>query len=209
MSGQRRPYSSVARDRAREQVRARILDAAGELFAPVWYDEVTLAGVAAAAGVSAQTVVNHFGGKIGLYRAALTERFLPAVYAGRANTVAGEVDSIVPTVAAGYELYGDGTWRLLALAERIPDVRSVVVEGVAAHREWVRAMFAPLLVARAPADAACIANLLTVALDVRTWRSLRRELGLGPDATRAFLTTLVHRILGSTPLTRPDRAAPR
>ncbi|HEX6945197.1 MAG TPA: helix-turn-helix domain-containing protein, partial [Casimicrobiaceae bacterium] len=65
-----------ARAEAAAATRARILDVAIEQFLERWYDEVTLAGIARAAGVSQQTVVNHFGGKEALLEQAV-ERWGP------------------------------------------------------------------------------------------------------------------------------------
>src|SRR5881296_3439198 len=47
----------------RVEQRARIVDAARRLFAEQGFDEVTMAEVAAAAGVARATVFNHFGSK--------------------------------------------------------------------------------------------------------------------------------------------------
>src|SRR6201991_3178513 len=127
----------TARDRARAATREAILDAAVELFTPAWFDEVTLADVAARAGVSQQTVVNHFGSKIQLYLTGLSERFVPEVMAARGRAVPGDVGSIVETVIDDHERTGDGTFRTEALAERIDDLREVVAGGRRAHRAWV------------------------------------------------------------------------
>ncbi|MFC8043303.1 TetR/AcrR family transcriptional regulator [Nocardia sp. NPDC057353] len=183
----------TSRAKAREQTREAILDAAIELFVDAWYDEVTIADVAAAAGVSPQTVVNHFGSKIGLYLAGLAERFAPAVAAGRAEAVPGDVDSIVRTVVRDYEYTGDGTWRLLALAERMPELLPIIEDGHRSHRHWVETVFAAVLERHPEQDR--LSDLLVVVLNVGTWRSLRRELGLSREATVAHLVTLVGALL--------------
>lgn len=56
---------------ASEQTRARILQAAGELFAAQGYDGTTTRQVGGAAGVNVATLAYHFGGKEGLYEATL------------------------------------------------------------------------------------------------------------------------------------------
>lgn len=189
-----RRYEMTARAKAREQTRESILDAAIELFVAAWYDEVTIADVAAAAGVSSQTVVNHFGSKIGLYLAGLAERFAPSVRADRAKAVPGDVESVVRTVMRDYERTGEGTWRLLALAERMPELLPIIEDGHLAHREWVEWVFAAELARRA-ADHDRLSDLLVVALNVNTWHSLRRELGLSRDSATAHLIALVEAIL--------------
>jgi AcrR family transcriptional regulator len=65
----RRPYHSPARQRQAEQTRARILDAARELFRSAGYAATTMDAVASAAGVSAKTVEAAFGSKRGMLAA--------------------------------------------------------------------------------------------------------------------------------------------
>jgi AcrR family transcriptional regulator len=65
----RRPYHSPARRRQAEQTRARILDAARELFRSAGYAATTIDAVASAAGVSAKTVEAAFGSKRGVLAA--------------------------------------------------------------------------------------------------------------------------------------------
>ncbi|MFC3961014.1 TetR/AcrR family transcriptional regulator [Nocardia jiangsuensis] len=189
-----RRYEMTARAKAREQTREAILDAAIELFVDAWYDEVTIADVAAAAGVSSQTVVNHFGSKIGLYVAGLAERFAPAVRAQRSEAVPGDVESIVRTAVRDYERTGEGTWRLLALAERMPELLPIIEDGHRSHRDWVETVFAAEI-ERRPHERDRFGDLLVVVLNVGTWRSLRREQGLSQEATVEYLITLVGALL--------------
>src|SRR5215212_3567115 len=58
-----RAYTMDLRAAAAGATRERILDTAAEAFLEHWYDDVTIASVAKHAGVSGQTVLNHFGGK--------------------------------------------------------------------------------------------------------------------------------------------------
>ena len=57
------------RDQNRAEQRERILAAAWNLFSDVGFDEVTVADIAAAAGVARATVFNHFDSKQGLVEA--------------------------------------------------------------------------------------------------------------------------------------------
>ena len=68
MSATRR-YSSALREDQMAMGRARVLDAAAELFLGVGYRKTTLAAIASAAGVSQQTVYNLVGGKAALLKA--------------------------------------------------------------------------------------------------------------------------------------------
>ena len=69
MAPSRRRYSTALRDEQTALTRGRILDAAGRLLSEHGYLGTTLAGVAAAAGVSVQTVYNVVGGKPVLLKA--------------------------------------------------------------------------------------------------------------------------------------------
>ena len=62
-----RRYDMSVREAAATRTRENILDAALRLFRDAWYEDVTLLDVAREAGVSQQTVVNHFGTKANLY----------------------------------------------------------------------------------------------------------------------------------------------
>lgn len=66
---------SPARGRPRSETkRKRILDAAVELFLEHGYDGASVEAIAAAAGVSRQTVYSHFGSKEDLFGLAVSSR---------------------------------------------------------------------------------------------------------------------------------------
>ncbi|MGV9712719.1 TetR/AcrR family transcriptional regulator [Gordonia sp. NPDC003424] len=69
MADSTRSYVSQVRDEQARLTRGRILTAAGELYSERGYSGTTLAAVAAAAGVSTQTIYNTFGGRPGLLKA--------------------------------------------------------------------------------------------------------------------------------------------
>lgn len=62
-----RPHASSA------GTRQRVLDTALELFSHSGYDKISVRDIAQAAGVNVAAISYHFGGKPGLYRAAMTE----------------------------------------------------------------------------------------------------------------------------------------
>ncbi|KAA9132726.1 TetR/AcrR family transcriptional regulator [Marinihelvus fidelis] len=67
--------TTPARGRPRSQTkRIRILDAAVELFLRNGYDGASVEDIAAAAGVSRQTVYSHFGSKEGLFGLAVSTK---------------------------------------------------------------------------------------------------------------------------------------
>lgn len=189
-----RKYDMAGREATRQHTREAILDAVMSM-ADRWYDDVTLADVAQTAGVSQQTVVNHFGSKMNLYLAALGERFGPGVLERRRGATAGDPPAIVDAVTADYEVSGDGTWRLVCLAQRLEDLQPVLAGGRQAHREFVEEMFAPLLARRGSARRKVQVTSLSVLLDVVTWWQLRRAEGLTQRETAHHLLGLVEGLL--------------
>jgi AcrR family transcriptional regulator len=169
---------------AAEATRERILEAAAELFLDAWYDEVTIAKVAERAGVSGQTVINHFGGKEQL-AAATYERVGEQITSLRYRPEPGDVPALVEALIEDYERTGDPVIRLLALEERVPSLQPLLARGRDSHRDWVAEMFlAPELVPE-----------LVVATDVYTWKLLRRDQGLGRDETAAAMLRIVEALL--------------
>lgn len=195
-----RRYEMTGRAAAMQRTREAILDSAVELFTPAWFDEVTLADVARAAGVSQQTVVNHFGSKIGLYLAGVSERFAPVVAELRAHAVPGDVASIVETVLTDYETSGDATFRIVGLAERVPELGQVVEGGREAHRAWVEHVFRPQLRGLRGKRRERTLVLLATTLDVLTWKALRRDQDLDRAATGEHLRVLVDGVLSTVRL---------
>jgi AcrR family transcriptional regulator len=187
----------TARDRARAATREAILDAAVELFTPAWFDEVTLADVASRAGVSQQTVVNHFGSKIDLYLTGISERVAPRLAEARAGVEPGDVEAVVAAVVGDYEESGDGNIRIVALAGRLPELGEVVRRGRAWHRSWVEEMFAPQLERRRGAARDRVLRLLVTVLDVSTWKTLRRDEELTAEETATHLRALVEAALAA------------
>lgn len=189
-----RKYEMAGRAASMQRTREAILDAVVSL-SEVWYDEVTLGDVARAAGVSQQTVVNHFGSKMNLYLTAISERYAPEAQELRRTARPGDPVAVVKAVTHDYEVTGDRTWRLICLAGRLEELRPVVAGGRRAHREFVDHMFAPLLPRRGSRARERLVTLLALALDVTTWHQLRRDDGMGPTETRDRVLLLVRAIL--------------
>jgi len=65
--------SAAAKPRRKaEEIRASLIDAAGELFAAHGYDGVSVRDIGAAAGVQASVIIRYFGSKEELFRQVLT-----------------------------------------------------------------------------------------------------------------------------------------
>jgi AcrR family transcriptional regulator len=189
-----------ARADAVEATRARLLQAGIEAFGDRPYDDVTIAALARDAGVSHQTLLNHFGSKEGLYMAAVAQ-VGGRIGEIRAAAVPGDVPSIVGALMDQYEEFGDGNARAAALDERSTAVTAMLVGARAYHQQWLAEMFAARLPAAGAARREALAAL-HVATDVFTWKLLRRDLGLSRRATSDTMTRLVTALLRHAPTDR-------
>jgi AcrR family transcriptional regulator len=194
MNARRRTYSMRSRTASVESTRARIRDVAEALFYERWYDDVTIADIADGAGVSGQTVLNHFGGKEQLFLAVI-EKAAGEVRSRRELPEPGDVGAAIAAIVDDYEITGDATIRLLALEERLDVIRPVMAAGRESHRAWVDTMFAT---PEATTE-------LMVATDVYTWKLLRRDQGLSADETAATMSRMVDAVLTHTPTTTKRR----
>lgn len=183
-----------ARAAATHATRERIVDAGREAFFTEWYDEVTLAGIARSAGVSQQTVINHFGGKEGVLM-AVVDRVDPEIRATRATATPGDVESVIAALVADYEETGDGVIRGLALEGRVPALGPVLARGRAHHRGWVEQML----------GTGSVVPALMVATDVYAWKLLRRDQGLGREEAVRTIVALVRGVLATA---TPEERAP-
>jgi AcrR family transcriptional regulator len=181
----------ATRAAAAEATRSAILDAASGLFLDGWYDEVTLAGIARAAGVSGQTVLNHFGGKEQVFGAAI-DRMSEGVQARRNAVTPGDVAGALSVLLDDYEETGDAVFRLLAVEERLPAVRPALARGREGHRDWVERIFGrPDRVGE-----------LIAATDVFTWKLLRRDQSRSREETERIMRGLVEAVLAYDPTRR-------
>lgn len=190
----KREYDMTARAEATGRTRDRLLEAAREGFADRRYDDVTLAEIASAAGVTVQTLLNHFGSKEGLMRAA-AERFAGEIADLRGPVEPGDVAGAVEALMRHYEVLGDANWRLVADAERQPSIAALLDGARAEQRAWIESVFAPALAAYGPEREETVAARYA-ATDVGTWKLLRRDLGHSAEETAGVLRRLVAGILG-------------
>ena len=180
-----------------QDTRERILQATRAALIARWFDEVTLGDIAAAAGVSVQTVVNHFGGKEGLI-GGIVERFSGEIEEVRYRAAPGDVAAAVDALLTDYEETGDAIWRTLALEERYPALRTLLATGRAGHRRWVEQTFAPALDELSGAAYEQRVALIVAATDLYTWKLLRRDMGMSPEAVAAAMRELLDGLTRST-----------
>ena len=180
----------TTRAAAAEATRERIVVAAQDAFVNQWYDDVTVRGIAAAAGVALQTVLNHFPTKEALCAAA-NERFARSIATARWTVEPGDVAGAIKTLVDDYERTGDASLRMLAVEERVPAVQPWIALGRKGHQDWVEQMLAPALEGLEGRVRVRRLAQLVVATDVYTWKLLRRDKGLSRTETITAMRELV------------------
>lgn len=186
-----------ARAEAAQATATAVLNAAVELFTDRPYDEVSLAQVAADAGVTQRTVIRRFGTKEGLFTAAM-EHAVEQIVRDRDQAPVDDIAGAVRNVIEHYERWGTNRLRMISQEERIPIVREHVQFGRRMHREWVERTFPRLLDGLpAPTRARRITGLV-VLTDLYTWKLLRLDLGLDLAETVQTLTDQIDALQGES-----------
>jgi len=153
------------------------------------YDAVTLTGIAGAAGVSRQTVLNHFGSKEQVAAAAI-DMLSTETRSLRATAAPGDLRGAVRVLMDQYEHSGDSNVRWAMAAERLGGLAPRVAEARAYHQQWLAHVFeADLPTGKAARRRAL--HALHAATDVYTWKLLRRDLGLTRRETEHTMADLV------------------
>ncbi len=193
MKSETRPYRMTARAHAVEETRRRVLEAVVALHLQRLSSDISLADVAAQAGVSVQTVLRHFGTRENLVAAAL--QWATADVERERRSAPGDVAGAVRAVVDHYELRGDGVLLLLAQESAEAFAARVTDHGREVHRRWVTETFGPLLPTAGDSDE--LVDLLVVATDVYTWKLLRRDRRLSVARTRERMEALVRAVLAA------------
>jgi AcrR family transcriptional regulator len=177
-----RRYEMRSRGDALERTRQAIVDAAWRRFSVEPFDRVSIASIAADAGVSARTVLNQFVAKEALFVAAY-ERVMAEAEQARPGLAPGDALGAARQVCVAYEDRGDALMLLLSQERSIAAVGAMLERSRRAHRLRVAELSAPLL---SSLDAAAaerrLAQLIAVT-DLQFWHLLRRGLGLSAEQT--------------------------
>ena len=189
MAATTRSYRMRSRAQGVERTRERVLAAARRRFVELPYDDVRLAEIAGEAGVTQQTLLNHFSSKEGLFL-TLVEQLGPEIAALRGPVAPGDVAAAVRGLMRQYEALGDANVRMAAVAERIPELARAVTHGRSHHLAWLEETFAAQLPDGARERRRALAALYAVT-DVGTWKLLRRDLGHSRAETTAVLQSLL------------------
>lgn len=191
---QPRGYRMAGRAASAAATGERILDAAVEVFWERPSDQISLDEVARRAGVSVQTVIRRFGGKDGLFAAALA-RESAAIREQRDQAPAGDVAASVRVLIDHYEAFGDRLLKMLAERELTPALGPIVDAGRHAHRRWCARVFDATLTARRGVERQRRAAQLVTVCDVYTWKLLRHDAGLNRRQTELAIIELLTPLL--------------
>jgi AcrR family transcriptional regulator len=189
-----RGYRMEARAAAAAVNAERILDATVEVFWEREGGELSLEEVARRAGVSVRTVIRRFGGRRGLFTAAV-DRETERVRAERDEAPVGNVPAAVHILIASYEATGDRMLRALAEEQRVPALAEIVDRGRALHRDWCARVFAPALAHLSGVERARRLAQLVAVCDLYTWKTLRRDALLSRRQTELAMAELLTALL--------------
>jgi AcrR family transcriptional regulator len=178
------------RAQSTSRTRDAIIDAATRLFWDEPSRDLTLERIADSAGVTVQTVIRHFGSRDGVFEAAVA-REMARVRDERDPRAASGPAEAVRQLVAHYERIGDRGIRLLAEEHRSGVVADIVARGRVLHRTWCEETFATTLSRLADPTRRRRLAQLTAVCDVYVWKVLRRDAGLGRDATEQAILELV------------------
>ncbi len=192
----RRTYTMTARADSVASTRETIVRSAMHLFFDNYYEDVTLVDIAQAAGVSHQTVLNHFSSKEGV-ASAVADLLGTETTDARYEAVPGDVGGAVRILVGEYERFGDANARWAASAERLPNLAAILDKARESHRAWLERCFGALLPTGAAGRRRTI-NALYAATDVYTWKLLRRDLAVSRAETERTIVQLVEGVLDGT-----------
>jgi AcrR family transcriptional regulator len=183
----------VARAEGMSLTRNRIVQAALKLGLEQAYEDITLVAIAAAAGVSHQTVLNHFESKEKV-AAAAAEVLSQETTAARARAKPGDLRGAVSILVGEYERFGDANARWAVASERLGSLAPLLDAARASHQAWLEHICADRLPA-APAVRRDAIHALHAATDVYTWKLLRRDLRVSRESAERIMLDLANGVL--------------
>ena len=189
----KRAYRMALRASAKADTERRILEAAERFFLEAPYPEVRLEDIAAAAGVSAPTVIHRFGSKEAL-AAAAARSGAERVRQQRSQAPVGDLAGTISNLIEHYELWGDSVGHLLSQEAAVPVIREITDAGRALHVDWVEHTFAQWLLRPRTARRRRLAQLVAL-MDVHVWKVLRRDRGLSKAETEVAMREMVSALL--------------
>ena len=184
----------TARAEAVAQTRERILHAVLGLASHRPLAKMSLAAVAADAGVSVQTVLRQFGSSDELIDAAVevAHQQIAADRSAPPEDLRGALSALVDS----YEETGDGSILLLGQEPSDPRAARIATMGRELHRSWVEDVFTHRLGNAAGPHREEMIDMLVIATDVYTWKLLRRDRRLRRDVVEHRMLKLAEAVVG-------------
>jgi AcrR family transcriptional regulator len=190
----------VARAKAQDRRRQRILGAAYEAFSARSYDDVTLADLAVRAGTSERTVYRLFGTKRQLLSLWLREG-APGMAAWPDPAMMTDTHTFVRDLVDFYEQHGLAILNMLSQEESVPALRRLLDDGRERYEKGIERGLRHLL--RGVRGVARKQRQLQLATlcDVQMWSLLRRGKRLPRAEVERVLTDMLAAI-GTAPQRR-------
>jgi AcrR family transcriptional regulator len=189
-SARRNTYRMVARAEGMSATRERIVQVALKLAIEQAFEDITLVAIARAAGVSHQTVLNHFESKEKV-AAAAAELLSLETQAVRDQAVPNDPVGAIAILVGEYERFGDAGARWAMASERLGSLAPMLDRARAGHQAWLERIFAAHL-PKTPAARRRALHALHAATDVYVWKLLRRDLQLARTDTERIMLDLVN-----------------
>jgi AcrR family transcriptional regulator len=192
-SPRRNTYRMVARAEGMSATRERIVHAALKLAIEQAFEDITLVAIARAAGVSHQTVLNHFESKEKV-AAAAAEMLSLQTQAARDKALPNDPVGAIAILVGEYERFGDAGARWAMASARLGSLAPMLDRARAGHQAWLERIFAEHL-PKTPAARRRALHALHAATDVYVWKLLRRDLQLARTDTERIMLHLVNGVL--------------
>jgi AcrR family transcriptional regulator len=192
-SARRNTYRMVARAEGMSSTRERIVHAALKLAIEQAFEDITLVAIARAAGVSHQTVLNHFESKEKV-AAAAAEMLSLQTQAARDKADPNDPVGAIAILVGEYERFGDAGARWAMASERLGSLAPMLDRARAGHQAWLERIFSEHL-PKTPAARRRALYALHAATDVYVWKLLRRDLQLARTDTERIMLDLVNGVL--------------
>ena len=185
-----RAYQMTARAEASARTADAILDATMSLLLGKPAVDITLADIAAGAGVTVQTVLRRFGGRDAVFGRAI-ERFATEVLEQRGSAVGKDLDDVIANLVAHYERWGALMLKMLGEGAAAPAIATALQSGRDYHRTWCREVFAGSLAVLPAGQRARRLGQFVAICDLRTWEILHVDSGLNSAQCRLALREML------------------
>ena len=129
-----------ARAESMTDTRDRIVRAALTLVLEQAYEDVTLVAIAEAAGVSHQTVLNHFASKENV-AAAAAELLGRQTQAARDKAAPDDPMDAIQVLVGEYDRFGDANVRWAIASDRLGSLAPLLGDARAGHQAWLERIF--------------------------------------------------------------------